>query len=152
MRPPSIVTFERFYLGSYAISLLNTLAFWPAMEAAMRVNPSVARMPPGFAPGVLVIGLVVSTAITLMLWYFVARSGSVVAKWIVTIFFAFGALSLVYGLAMGTRALNVQGIVGIVSTLLNAAAVWMLFRPDARLWFGEGDAVEPVMADREMLP
>ena len=137
MRPTSIVNFERLYLGSFVVGLLNTLAFWPVMVAAMMANPSVAKLGPNFAPGMLVAGLTISAAITASLWFLVARRASVVAKWIVTIFFVLSALSLLYGLTTGSRSMNVQAGVGILAFLLNAAAVWMLFRTDARLWFAE---------------
>ena len=32
---------------------------------------------------------------------------------------------------------NVAGMALVGSLVLNAVAVWMLFRPDARAWFGE---------------
>ncbi|WP_242095542.1 MULTISPECIES: hypothetical protein [unclassified Sphingomonas] len=150
MRPPSIVNFERCYLGSFAIWLLNTLAFWPALTAAMRANPAVARLSPAFAPTVLGIGIVLVSAITLLLWYFTARTGSLVAKWIVTIFFAFSAIPAFYGLAVAMRPMTPQGIGNLVSIALNAVAVWMLFRADARLWFAARNADVPVGRNEEM--
>jgi len=35
---------------------------------------------------------------------------------------------------------GLSGALGIVGLVLNGIAVWQLFRPDARAWFGESAA------------
>ena len=141
-RPASIVTFERCYLGAWIVGLINTALNWNRTVTMMAANPATTQMGPGFGTTMLAGGLVIGAAITLVLWYFVAKRGSVVAKWIVTVLFAFGLISFLWSLAMARISLGVSGIIGVVTMVLQAIAVFMLFRPDTKAWFGE-TPVEP---------
>lgn len=134
MRPASIVNFERFYLGSLAVSLVSTLITWDTTVATV-----AAASPPevGFGSGFVLFSVVFGIVITLLLWYFVARRASVVAKWIVVTFFVLALISLVASLAGMSEGLMSPLDLGLslVATGLEAAAVWMLFRRDAKAWF-----------------
>ena len=88
-------------------------------------------------PLVLIGTLVFSLAISLLLWHFVARRGSPVAKIIVVIFFVLGLVGIP-GLFTSVRIgliSPVMALLSIVTFILNGAAVWMLFRPDTKPWF-----------------
>ena len=136
-RPASIVNFERCYLGSLVLGFV-TLAFsWNAQMAMLQRNPATAQLGGGALYGSLLFGLVVGAVITLVLWYFAARRGSVVAKWIIVVFFAFGVLVLLNSLSKGTVTPGLGGVLTIANTVLQAVAVWMLFKPDAKAWFAD---------------
>ncbi len=143
-KPPSVVRFERYWFVSTLFWLIGTRLAWDRTQHALRLNPQtmlVARWAQPF-----IVALVVAT--TLVLWYLVARRASVVAKWIVV------ALAVVGGgrmlLTLFTLATSVnphplsQGSF-IISAALTIGSAVMLFRDDARLWFGEelGEADEP---------
>lgn len=142
-RPASIVTFERCYLGAWIVGLANTALNWTTTVDQLTANPAVANLGASFASTVLVGSIAVGAALTLILWYFVARQGSVVAKWIVTILFAFGLATFLFGLAMGRIGIGPGIVVTVVTLALQGLAVAMLFRPDTRGWFGR-DSVEPL--------
>lgn len=142
MRPQSIVRFEQAYLGSVVLWLVNIGVRWKAMLASLEDqrafagNAQMMDLINTFLIGSVVFLLV----LWLLLWYFTARRASEVAKWVVVVLFGLSAISLPFNLAS-------YNIVGMPSTLLsvavfalNAWAVWLLFRPDARSWFAGGTA------------
>ncbi len=134
MRPSSIVRFDRLYLASIAIGLIGNILEWPITMARLAENPDTAALGSGAAVaagGMIVIGV----AIALLLWFFIARRASVVAKWILVVFTAFSVGSLLLGFSSGAVILDTGGIVRIVAVALQAAAVFFLFHPDAAAWF-----------------
>ena len=135
-RPASIVMFERCYIGAWIIGLINMFLGWRTATAAMAANPQVAKLGASVGTSVLLTGLVLSAVITFALWYFVAQRGSVIAKWLVTAFFAFGLISFLTGIAGGRTTTSGLSIVfGLATLVLQGVAVFMLFRPDAASWF-----------------
>ena len=139
-RPQSIIWFERFYLGALGIGFLNTAFSWSSRQARLAVLPNSQNLPSWFVSVVSISTLVFGLAISLLLWHFVARRGSPVAKIFVVIFFVFGLLGLVWlpGLVSSVRIGLISPITALVSIfrfILNGAAVWMLFRPDTKSWF-----------------
>lgn len=131
-RPQSIIWFERLYLGGVMLGLMNTAINWPTVQAQVAAQPNAGLLPAWFPYATVAIGI----GINLILWHFVAQRGAVVAKWILTVLFALGALSMAWMFATGMVPPTVN-IVSIIVVLLHAAAVFMLFRPDTRPWFGE---------------
>ena len=139
-RPASIIMFERCYLAAWLIGLIRTAVGWNAMVATANANPSAAALGPSFAETVMIVSVVIGAVISLLLWYFVARRGSVVAKWIVVVFFAIGLLASVRNLFVTELNMGVLVAFSIVALVLQAVAVTMLFRPDAKPWFGDAAA------------
>lgn len=134
MRPQSIINFERLFLGSMVLGVVAIGINWSAIQAQVSATPGAEILAPWFLPVTLIVGF----AINLLLWFFVARRGAVAAKWILIVFFAIGLMSLPGAIYDGTPAM--QLIPGLINTALQAAAIWMLFKPDASLWFaGERD-------------
>ena len=140
VRPQSIITFERLYLGAWLLGLLNTILNWNRMLAAAQASVGPAGLGRDAAGTIMLASTLLGCVITLLLWYFAARRGSAVAKWIITVFFAIGLLSFLWGVAAGTTRIGVPVAVGAVALVLQGAAVVMLFRPDVRGWFGEAPA------------
>jgi hypothetical protein len=108
---------------------------WPRLAEGM-----VAR---GLAPdpAILFVSCVASPAIGLILWYFIARQGSVIAKWIMTALVAMAVAISLYAL---TKPIPVQGrsmlaLAGLTE-LLKVFAVTRLFTADARGWFARREA------------
>ena len=132
-RPPSIVSFERCYLGALLVGAVNAALNWQRMMAMPAVQQARTTFGEWYLPATTALGY----AIPLILWYFAARRASVVAKWIVVVLFALGVLGLLVGWAIGTMAPGLGGVLSLVSLVLNAIAVWLLFKPDAQAWFGE---------------
>ena len=128
MRPNSIVTFEKLYLGAMVIGVINGALNWNNAAAVLESDPNLAAMGSGF----LIISLIIGIGISLLLWYFVARKASTVAKWIVTIFFVLGLISFPFSIA-SLPTLNLA--ITLVTYAMQGYAVYLLFRPDANAWF-----------------
>jgi|TARA_R110001592_G_scaffold119238_2_gene322237 hypothetical protein len=128
MRPKSIILFERFFLGSLVIGVLNAILNWENDLQAIAANPSLANYGPGF---IIFVSLFV-WAFGLLFWYLIARKASNTAKWIFVILFFIGLVTTPL-----TTLQNPTLIVAI--TLIMGAmqiyALYMLFRPDAKEWF-----------------
>ena len=87
------------------------------------------------ATPVMLGSVIVGFGISLLLWFFTSRMRSNIAKWIIVIFFVIGVLSLVFTILNGSSPAGIPGILSILSTVLQAVAVFMLFKPDAVAWF-----------------
>lgn len=129
-RPQSIIWFERSYLGAVAVGLVNTATNWSGVQEQIAATPNSELLPSWFFGATIAVGL----AINLTLWYFVARRGSVVAKWIVTVFFAIGLLGVLRA-ATSESVPPTLNVFAVVALVLQAVAVFMLFRGDAKPWF-----------------
>lgn len=139
-RPLSIVWFERCYLGCVAVGVLNTALSWNTVIAKASENPQAAQLGESFIPTVLTVGLVLGLLVSTLLWYFTARKGAAATKWIITVLFALNLLFTVLGAARGTFPEGPLAVLAIVTFVLNGLAVWSLFRPDTKVWFGEAAA------------
>lgn len=133
IRPLSIINFERCYLGALIVGAVNAALNWQRYTTMPAVRDAQVMFGPWYLPALTAIGYL----IPLLLWYFAARRASVVAKWIVVVLFGLGVFGLLIALAMGTMASGFGGVLSVVAFVLNAVAVWLLFQPDARAWFGE---------------
>lgn len=141
-RPPSITLFEQLYGGSIILWLLNTAIGWNARQAMIAANPAVAANPQmaGMIRWVTPLSVVVVLAVSLLLLFLVARRGSLVAKWVVTVLTAIGVLLALGALLTLLRGLSpdtLSSVLGLLATALAVAATINLFRPDALPWFGE---------------
>jgi hypothetical protein len=98
--------------------------------------------------GAVIATMAVGTAISLLLWFFVSRKASAIAKWIIVLIFVVGLLSAVGVWAPGLFSGPWTGLktVSAVMVLLEAAAVYFLFRPDAKTWFDGPAADDPASA------
>ncbi len=135
MRPGSIVQFERVLWAALAIDLVNNFLALPRMKATL-----VAQ---GLTPGplVLTVACLLSPVIGLLLWYFIARRASVVARWIMVVLVGLGALSFAYVLRRPIAADGRAMVAGAVLTeLLKVFAMTRLFTADAKRWFARENA------------
>jgi len=133
MRPKSIVYYEICYLGSVLLGIVITAMTWTANNATPEVQQIRAVLGPAFLP----ILYVFIYTISLALWYFTARVPNTVAKWIVVGWFLLSLLGSGYAIVAGNLPVDLAGLLAVAALVLNAVAVYFLFRPDARAWFGE---------------
>ena len=140
-KPDSIVLFDRLFLGSLALGVLNFLFQWNALSTKLTSSPEFAAT--GFGSGFIIATFAGGTIINLIIWYFISSRASKIAKWILTAFLAIGLLSMLSNL---NNPLGPQGIglgVALFLTVLQGAAIYMLFRPDAVAWFNRVPPVDP---------
>lgn len=140
MRPVSILWFERLFLLSLALVLVNSVVQYDAFLAQIRSEPALAAMGPGngLAIGVIAISLL----IPLILWFFIARRASILAKGMLVVLTVFGLLFVNFDPA---TMFNPARLTSLVVTVLQLAAIALLFRADARAWMNraEGDDAAP---------
>lgn len=144
MRPKSIVRFEQLFFASLILSALGTALTWGKRMELYHAQPGSEMIGDAFPIAMLVIGYLIYLA----LWYFIARKASNVAKWIYIVLIALAVLGLVMSLVMRTVVQDpLTTAQEIVCLVLEFAAIWFLFQPDALAWFsGEppaADAAEP---------
>ncbi len=135
-KPPSIARFEQFYWASVIIGLINTALNWGRAQAMLATNPLTTN-----AGWILPLTQVIGLGIAVLLWFFIVRRPSVVAKWVQVVFAAIGVFSLVmalFAILTGGAAVGTQVVLGLIANALYIAAAVMLFKPDAKLWLGEG--------------
>ena len=133
MRPISIVNFERLYLLGLAIGLVNGIISFSSMQELIDSDPALSKVISGSTFIILTAGP--SFVIALLLWFFIARRASNVAKWIFVVMFVIGLLMLPSSLARHFAVSQVSAIVSLGLTVLQAASIFFLFRADARAWF-----------------
>ena len=131
MQPESIRKFTLFYLGALIVSLVGTFVGYDVLMAQIEAQSAATGLAMG--SGSIIAGIVLNVAITLLLWYLVARKGFVIAKWIIVLFFLFTLLTSISGVFAGGLAVH-EGL-GLLSIVLTAAAVYFMFQPDAKAWF-----------------
>lgn len=150
-RPASIVAFERLYLGSLLLYIVVTAVFWTRTRETMltmpqmRANPDVA----GIIGPIMIGSFAVTVGVALLFWWLVARKHSVAGKWLVVVTEAIGALFAIFALlrlVQGTADSTVGSALSLLVAGLAIAAAVMLFRPDARAWFGEDAVAEGPLA------
>ena len=145
MRPPSIVMFERLFLASLALSAFNFVVGYDAMIEQVEREPALQQLglDGGFVTGMFVVGV----AIYLLLWFFIARKASTVAKWILVVLSAVGLLSFLASFATGQVTFDQSAMLGAAYYALEVAAVVFLFRADANAWFRNEWKADPATFD-----
>ncbi|NVD44521.1 hypothetical protein [Qipengyuania atrilutea] len=128
MRPNSIRIFEKLFLGSLVIGLINAVLSFAQISETLAADPATE----GMGTGLMVTTLVITFGINLLLWYFVARKASNIAKWILVAFTILGLLFLPSSLAQ-TGGLTM--VLSLVVTAMQVISVVFLFRQDAKVWF-----------------
>jgi hypothetical protein len=133
MRPQSIERFEKVYLGTLAISLVSVGLSWN--QTVLEFEARVPGSGPVLAAGAMAVGF----AISLLLWWLIARRASNVAKWILVVLTAIGLFGFLSSLFMATVPKDLNFAMSAVANLLSVYAVWLLFRADAVAWLeGKG--------------
>lgn len=133
MRPKSIIVFEWLYLGSAVLSLAMSPWTIPQAQELLRANPASAQFE-DFAQTMTIVSLLVGVALSLVLWYFIARRASNVAKWIFVAITLLGTLSAINLYVNPAAGMARPGLSTVPMYVLHLAAMYCLFRQDAVAW------------------
>ena len=142
MRPPSILMFERLFLASLALSVVSFFINYDSMLRDLDSQPGVAEL--GLGSGFVVGSMAVGLAVYLLLWFFIARKASSVAKWILIVLLALSVISLP-ALVLAPWDLGV--VLALAVYALEVVAAVYLFRDDARAWFKREWNADPATFD-----
>ncbi|NML04439.1 hypothetical protein [Sphingomonas sp. G-3-2-10] len=134
MRPNSIVQFERLFLVQFAINIVVQALTWTSSVAALARRAKVAEPE---AMLYLAVFVAVVLLLQLALWYFAARRRSVIAKWILSIWFVLGTAQLALQTFQLGFSFSVPSLLSWAGFLIYAWAVSYLFKPDADEWFAK---------------
>ena len=155
MRPNSVIMFERLYLASLAVVIIQSVAAYFIMQEAFGRMPAGGAAPgmggmfSGIMIGSMIIGLLFSVGIPLLLWWLAARKRIEVAKWLLLAISVLSMMAWLGGLIMllvmpMQVAQDLAGFTGLqtgliaidgVGEALGIAALVFLFRRDATEWF-----------------
>ena len=158
-RPQSIIWFERLYLACCAISFVGgiiTMAKFPQLMANAIAQQQAKAPPVGAdaqavhqgvelgmkiavysAYGTIFLSLIISA----LIWFFIARKRNEVFKWIEVVLFGLATVSYIWVVVVLVRgpfpptADPFSQALGFTGYLVQAGAVYFLFRPDALRWF-----------------
>lgn len=137
-KPPSIGRFEQFWWGSLVFWGIGTWLGWERTANALAADPRTA----GVAALALWGNVAITAVVTALFWWLAARRASVIGKWLVVAAAAWNAvrmLILLVGL-FGQRTFHPLSQTSLfLAAALTIAAAVILFREDAREWFGESD-------------
>ena len=132
MRPYSIIQFDRFFLSSMGLGIINVALSFQDNLARLEADPTTAQM--GLGSGFLVLTTSLGFAIPLLLWYFVSRRASNVAKWILIGLTALGVLTIIPSLQQLAQVGTFTVVATLLITALQIIALTFLFRGDAKTW------------------
>lgn len=126
-RPRSIVWFERFFIASLVLSLIDLIYHLDLFTENLADDPE-------FGIGLLFILIgagALGVGLQMLLWYFIAIRASAIARILYIFLWAFGII----GAVMTFKEYMPSEIAFlIVNQLLMLASIVMLFRVDAVLW------------------
>ncbi len=144
MRPQSIIMFERLFLASLAVSVVNfILGYGVAVETLQRdANIQQLGLGGGFAIAIFAVG----TGIYLLLWFLIAHKAINIAKWVLIALIALSVVSLATSLA-GSFTLDLTTGLGLATYILEVAAAVYLFREDAVAWLKGKAPADPATFD-----
>lgn len=122
MRPPSVRAFEALIVLSLGIGVVITALTWTELTREI-----------GAAPVLLVQAATVLVVLGGV--FLVARRASNIARWVVTVMFGIGFVAYIPQVAFLFSGDRVVGMLGAAQVMAQLAALMLLFRPDAKLWF-----------------
>ena len=133
MRPKSIVWFEILSLVALALGVIAAILSWggsvPGVGGRAAEGSGIA----------IATGL--TLALTLALILLTSRKRNNVAKWILVVLVVAALVMTLPQLGAMLRG-GIPGLASVVSSLLQAAALFFLFTADGRRWFAGGDSVD----------
>ena len=138
MKPTSIRRFDLLYLASVALSLVAYLLSYDSLLASVEQRTASTGVHLGV--GTVIVTMIVSIGLSLLFWFLVSRRMAL-GKWLIVLFFLFG-LTGIPGLISG--GWTVLKALSAFNLLLEAAAIFYLFQPDAKAWFAGRDAASAI--------
>lgn len=134
MKPASVKKFDWLYLGSVAVGLLGVALNYQDLVAAADAEMAAQGVEGMMSGGLLIVSLAFGVSISLALWFLVSVLKIELAKWVIALFTGWSVVS--YIASFDTR-MDLSIVSGLVSTAMTIAALYYLFQPDAKAWFGE---------------
>lgn len=137
--PVSIVRFSQAMLASIALSVVQMALNFDNQREILARNPQTAGLGDGFVIATLGFGF----AIFLLLWFFIARRASNIAKWVLVVLTVIGLFWLPGTLrdALAASPFSLGLVVAVL--VLQLFALGFLFRPDARDWLAGKAPADP---------
>lgn len=133
MRPLSIKRFEQLYLAAVAVGWVSFMLSFSYISAQIARDPAVAQV--GYGPGILIGTMVLTTGVSILLWYFTARRASNLSKWILVILALLGLMSLPGSIATASQIGGLRTALILGSLAAQLLGIAFLFRRDSRDWF-----------------
>ena len=141
MRHDSIRKFDMLWLGALALGVVQFVLSYGALKTEIETQMADSGMSAGAGDAALIGGFVFGMVISLALWFLVSRLRLEFVKWILILLFAWGLINLPAAFAAGFA---LMGVLSIVAVVMQAAALYFLFRPDAKAWFAaKGAPTDP---------
>ncbi len=128
MQPDSIKKFSLLFLGSVALSIVNAILSYGIIKADL----ADAGLDVGI--GALIGGVIFSLIISMALWFLIMKLKIELVKWVMLAFLAFGLIGIP---ALFANGFQFTDIVAIIVFVIQAAAIYFLFQPDAKVWFAQ---------------
>lgn len=136
-RPSSIVNFERYWGGYAVLTLLGIVLQWSRITAELSTAAGPQAIGAGAGNVVLAIAVLIYAGLLFGALYLVVRRGSNIGRVLVTAWLGWNLFSYVRGVSGDRFQPDLPHLLGLAALLLQAIAVAMLFRADARAWFGD---------------
>jgi hypothetical protein len=125
-RPSNVIRFEQLMYLSIALGVINTAHDWNRLV-------SIAR-PEGGAAFVLFVNGGVLGILILLIWLS-ARRAKNWARWVYLAIFVLGLPGGGRQVAINLSQRPVSGIIGVIQTALQVAALFLIFTGNSREWF-----------------
>ena len=141
-RPWSLVLFDGFFLSARVAAALPTALVQVQTHFGRKTDPELNALRLAIDQFLVFWPLIPP----MLLWFFVSRKGSTIAKWLLYAFVAYMALSLLRNALKPWPGMSIAVLPLLVVVVLDLAAVVMLNRRGARAWlerkrvFGEIDS------------
>ena len=138
-KPKPILVFDLLFAASMMLGIGSAVIHWNDAMAYLRADPTTAVS----GPFIMGVSLVVGYCVNLLLWFFISRRRSNVARWIMTVL---TALALVSTLAdpADYEADLVVDLTFAASWLLCVAEIVCLFLPGSARWFDRRRDVDAI--------
>lgn len=143
-RPRSIRRFELFWWGSTLFWAIGTRLAWNRNQGKLLADARTR----GVAEWGQWFWIVVTLSLTALAWWLVARRASAAGKWLVAAWAALtGALAAarLFSLTAGRTLHPLSESAYMLTAVLAIAAAAVLFRDDARAWFGDVTGGEKIV-------
>ena len=122
MRPKSVERFELLFFVSLCLGVVIL---------ALTLEQLFDEVPGWFAFAMLV----AEFPLWLGLMLLVSRKGSNIARWVLGVFFVLGSIIFIPIMAKTLEHNSVAAVLASVQIALQGAAIYFVFRPDAKPWF-----------------
>ena len=131
MRPDSIRKFDMLWLGALALGIVSFVLGYGTLKAQVDAELAGSGLREGTSDFALMGGFAFGIVISFALWFLVSRQRLEFVKWILILLLVWGLINLPAIFADGFTLIDGLSLIG---TAMQAAAIYFLFRPDAKAW------------------